>query len=113
MSDIRSKLQSLEEEMEIYSSYMDNAANPEADRKIVGFRLFYDMISFSSLLPFEPGYKPKDSTTMTLASGLKGINEYVSIQNGKVVISDEYKSLLQRKDEFEKMIKTKSNGKVD
>ncbi len=94
---IKEKLNVLENNIKIYAEFTQDKSNPEDDRKIAGFKLFYDIVAFSSLLELDEEYVPKKESAFMIALSLKGVDKFVNIVNDKVVISDEYRELLKMK----------------
>lgn len=104
MTDLKQQLservKQLENNLDVYTAYVNDPSNPEDDRKVVSFKLFYEMVSFSALVEFVPEYTPSHSTNMMMITGFKGVNNYVNVVDGKVVISPEYRELLKQKEAF-------------
>jgi hypothetical protein len=105
MSNFKEKLltelSSKEIDINIYNDFVNNPVNPEEDRKVVSFKLFYEMIAFRTLWDLVPeDYTAAETTAFTVSTGLKGVTGFVSVVDGKVKISTEYKDLLARKEEY-------------
>jgi hypothetical protein len=95
-----SKLQEIEKNLSLYQSFIDSGVS-EDDRKVVSFKVLYEMMAFSALLEFVPEYVPASSTNyMMTSNGLKKLADYASVKDNKVAISPEYKKLLTERDAF-------------
>lgn len=99
---IEAELVRLEENLETYNAFVNNPGSPEDDRKVVAFKLFYDMVAFTTLADLT-GYTPKENTIRhQLAGGFREVVKYVNVVDGKVEISPEYRELLKMKNDFMK-----------
>ena len=96
---IDSKLREIEESLTIYNAFIQDLRTSEEDRKVVTFKILYEMMAFMALSDFSE-YRPSQGTQFMLATGLKGATGYVSIVEGKVVISPAYREVLAQRDEF-------------
>ena len=101
---IEARLKQLETDLALYNEFMNNTLNSVEDRKVVSFKVMFDMVAFDSLAELVE-YKPLESTNVIM-QGLKGASEYVSVADGKVTISPMYKEVMKMKDEYIKNIKT-------
>lgn len=101
---IDSRLIQIEADILTYSAYMNNPATSEDDRKVVSFKVLFDMMAFTALQEFS-NYVPSPTTSFMMAAGLKGATGYVSVKDNQVVISPEYKTLLSQRDEYLKNTK--------
>lgn len=103
---IYARLKEIEENLTIYDIFIKNPTVSDDDRKVVSFRLLYEMMAFMELKEHSD-YEPKESTMVLLSSGLKGTIDYVNIKDRKVVISPEYRVLLKQKEDY---MKTKNRN---
>ncbi len=101
---IDSKLIQIEADLATYNAYMNNPATSDDDRKVVTFKMLFDMMAFTALQEFSD-YVPSPTTSFMMATGLKGATGYVTIKDNQVVISPEYKNLLSQRDEYLKNTK--------
>jgi hypothetical protein len=97
---IKERLKHIEDNLSIYNKYMNDTSNSEDNRKLVSFKALYEMMAFTALKEFAPDYKAEGTTEFTVAASLRNINDLVSVVDGKVLISPEYKMLLQQKEEY-------------
>jgi hypothetical protein len=102
---LTNKLQEIEKNLSLYQEFLNTAS--EDDRKVISFKVLYEMMAFSTLQELVPDYVPSSGTSyMMTSNGLKKLADYASIKDDKVVISPEYKTLLKERDEF---IKNRKN----
>jgi len=101
---IEARLKQLETDLALYNEFMNNPLNSVDDRKVVSFKAMFDMIALDSLAELAE-YKPLEATN-AIMQGLKGASEYVSVEDGKVIVSPMYKEVMKMKDEYIKNIKT-------
>lgn len=95
-----SKLQEIEKNLSLYQAFIDSGVS-EDERKVVSFKVLYEMMAFSALLEFVPDYVPTTSTNyMMTSNGLKTLASYAGVQDNKVVIMPEYRKLLADRDAF-------------
>lgn len=106
---IEHRLQEIEKNLGIYNAYLNNPANTEDNRKVVSFKVLYEMMAFTSIHALVPDYKPKAETVVTLTAGLAGTSGYVDVVNDQVVISPAYNMILAQKAEY---LKNNKDGKV-
>ena len=104
------KLKEMENNISVYTAFVNDMTNPGKDRSIVSFALLYEMLGFTAIKELVPDYVPSSTTSTSLAKGLGGVRGYTKIVDGKVVISSEYDQLLAMKEELLK--KKQENGKV-
>lgn len=97
---IEEKLKEIETNLSIYQSFVNDPSCTTEDKRVVSFKVLYDMMAFSALKEFAPGYRPAENTEYTMALGLKNVTNLVGVVDGKVIISPEYKHLLLQKEEF-------------
>lgn len=97
---IEERLKEIETNLALYQKFVNDPNCSIEERRVVSFKVLYDMMSFSALREFAPDYKASDNTEFTMASGLKNITNLVSIQDGKVIISPEYSALLAQKEQY-------------
>lgn len=102
---ILERIKELEENLAVYETFVNDKSNPEDDRKVAAFKLFYDLVSYSALTDVLDGYEALPQIKYQMAVAFKGVTGYVNVVDGKVVISDEYRELLKMKDEFLKINK--------
>ena len=104
MEDLKEKLTSrlkeIEDNLHIYNAFLADPNTDKEEKKAVNFRVFYDMMSFESLRSFVPEYQSTMETAFLLARGLQGAADYVTVQGGKVVISPDYKTVLEQKENY-------------
>lgn len=94
------KMQEIEKNLSLYQAFINGSAS-EDDRKVVSFKVLYEMMAFSALHDLVPGYEPSTGTEyMMTTNGLKKMAGYADIKDDKVVISPEYRALLTQRDEF-------------
>lgn len=105
--ELEDRLPILEANIKLYDKFVTNKDNPEDDRKIISFKLFFELVSFQSLLEYFPDYQPGKETVFLMAGAFKGMNDFVQVKDGKIEISPAYYELLKRKEEF--LNKAKSN----
>ncbi len=98
---ITERLKEMEKELAIYQAFVNAPTTSEDDRKVVSFKVLYEMMAFSAIQKFVPGYIPSNATFYMLTSnGLQKMAGYASIKDDKVTISPEYKTLLTQRDEY-------------
>ena len=96
---ITSKLKEIEKNLSLYQAFIETCS--EDDRKVVSFKILYEMMAFSALQEFVPDYRPSDSTNYMMASnGLKKLADYAGVKENTVIISPEYKVLLKEKEQY-------------
>ncbi|MEI8136858.1 MAG: hypothetical protein WCH21_05985 [Bacteroidota bacterium] len=103
------KLKHIEDHLGIYSKATNDPTYPADDRGVVSFKMMYEMIAFATLSELVPEYKANETTDILVAQGLRNMKDLVSVQDGKIVVSSEYKELLKHKEEF---LKNQQNGQV-
>lgn len=108
--NIEQELKNLETSIPIYSNAVSDKSISEKDRRLISFKLLYEMISFSTLKEFITDYVPSSNIELILAEGLRNTKDLVEIQDGKIKISSEYDNLLKQREEF---LKNNNNDKVD
>ena len=102
---LKARLPELEANIKLYDKFINDKTNPEDDRKIVSFKLFFELVTFQSLLEYFPDYIPGKEIIFLMAGAFKGMNDYVQVIDGKLEISENYYKLLQKKEEFLKQTK--------
>ena len=100
---LEARIKKLETDLALYNDFMNDPEKPLDDKKVVSFKVMFDMIAFDTLAEVLQ-YKPLESTN-AIMQGLKGASEYVSVEDGKVVISPAYKEVMKMKEEYLKTIK--------
>ena len=91
-------VETLEKDVELYNQFINNPESSVDDRKVVSFKLMYEMIALNSLAKAID--YPLKNTTSAIMLGLKGASEYVSVVNGKVEVLPAFKEVLKMKDDF-------------
>jgi hypothetical protein len=100
---LEARIKKLEADLALYNEFMNDPEKPLDDKKVVSFKVMFEMIAFDTLAEVLQ-YKPLESTNVIM-QGLKGASEYVSVDGGKVVISPMYKEVMKMKDDYLKTIK--------
>jgi hypothetical protein len=106
-NNIIASIQRIEKDLEVYYKYINDPATSKKDRSVVSFKLMNEMIALQTLSDLVPEYVPMSSTGTIMAQGLGGVAGYVSISEGKVVISSDFDAMIAQRDEF---LKAKQNG---
>lgn len=92
---IEERISELEKNVEVYNNFVNDPSSLEDDKKVVAFKLFYDMVACSTLSELIGA-----PSKFALATGFIGVAKYVDVVGGKVVISAEYKEMLKMKNDF-------------
>lgn len=102
---ILTKIKEIDNNLNVYQEFLKTAS--EDDKKVVSYKVLHDMIAFSIYKELVPDYVPTVETNFALtAGGLNNLANYVSVIDDKVVISEEYKSVVKQQREF---LKSKNN----
>ena len=101
------KLNEIESGLGVYFKATNDPTFPAEDRGVVAFKMTYEMIAFATLSDLVPEYKADPAIEFLIAKSLKNMKDLVSVQNGQIVISDEYRELIKHKEEY---LKNKGNG---
>lgn len=97
---IEEKLKEIETNLGLYQQFVNDPSCTIEEKRVVSFKVLYDMMAFSALREFAPDYRASENTEFTMASGLKNVTNLVGVRDGKVIISPEYRQLLLQKEEF-------------
>jgi hypothetical protein len=92
------RIKELEKDVTLYSEFVKDTSKLPDERKVVSFKLMFEMIALTSLADLAD-YTPSTGVSDVL-EGLSGAADYVSVQDGKVVISPLYSEILKMKDQF-------------
>ena len=92
---IKEQLEQLEKEIAIYYKEVNNPTLPTQEGGIVFFKFLYELVEYATLLSLVDDFVPNKNTEILVASELKNIKNYVSIKDGKVVVSPEYLELIK------------------
>jgi hypothetical protein len=104
IEQITAKLKEIEASLEVYFAFINDKDHLPKDRSVVSFKFMNEMIAFETLRALVPGYVAKQQTGIIMAQGLGGVVGYVSIVDGKVVISPEYDRMLATKEAYMKKL---------
>lgn len=91
---ILAEIKRIEDESKIYDDFLKDPSNSEEDKKIVAYRLFYELVAYSTYANLI-NYTPPAGMQLQLALGLKEATAYVKVDGGKIKISQEYRDLMK------------------
>lgn len=100
-------LKQKEKDLAVYFAYVNDRSNPEKYRSIVSFKLMNEMMAYEALHEFVPEHVPESTTATIISGNLGNLSKFVSVQDGKIRVSQEYEAMLEQRDSF---IKNKTNG---
>lgn len=98
--EIKERLLEIETNLPIYNKATTDPSVSESDKKVIAFKVFYEMMAFSALKEFAPDYIPSQETEIQVAKGLKNTIDLVSVINGKVIVSPRYAEILSQRQNF-------------
>ncbi len=101
---IENRLKQIEKNLGIYNAYAQDPSNTEDNRKVVSFKILYEMMAFTSIHALVPEYEPSVETIKTLTNGLANTSGFVDVVEDKVVISPAYHAIVAQTAEYIKKL---------